>query len=737
MEVKKALDSLKETSKEAEKTSESIGEVGKQSEKTSESLGDVGNESEKTSDSISELGKESEKTSESIKEVGEESEKAGESIGGVGEESKETGSDVVSSFLKMSISVGGFVTAAVAAFKKMIELAESTREYRTEMGKLTTAFKTAGHTTESATKTYSELNSILGDTGQAIEAANHLALMCDSEERLEQLTEACIGVYAKFGASLPIEGLAEAANETAKVGALTGSLADALNWAGVSEDAFNEKLAACNSEGERAALIAETLTELYSESAKEYKETNKEIISAVKAQEKLNAATARWGEIFEPVAIAWYEFLAYISNVGADAFESMLDPTGGIAKEMAGISNTLDEARAKIKEFQDEIDALNDKPRSQWTNFDYDRYDYLMAALTEATTQYDELSRAAEEAAEATKQAAEEAARAAEEAADLAIVQKFDEATTQYVTDMTMLLDTFVNTYETIFSAVGGWFQPFEKASVSVTTSVGKMMEAMQSQIDFNTKYNANLEALKEYGLGGLADAFMTYGAEGAAYADTIVKAVEKAGGAATEEGQEIIRGFNDLNKQLTDSQSELSQTMTLLDGEFESAVKDLVDTYGEAIADLDKSSEAATAAKTTFNSFLQAMNKEIPGIVSAVKELGDDITEAIQEGIYEVKIPIDLIINPGSIPGAKTGLDYVPYDEYLVRLHKGEAVLTAEEATAWRAGKEYASSSDNTESTGSGCGITIIQNINAVEQTPVELASATAAYFEQARWSV
>ena len=50
---------------------------------------------------------------------------------------------------------------------------------------------------------------------------------------------------------LPIEGMIESANETAKVGEVTGSLADALNWVGISEDAFNEKLAACSSESER------------------------------------------------------------------------------------------------------------------------------------------------------------------------------------------------------------------------------------------------------------------------------------------------------------------------------------------------------------------------------------------------------------------------------------------------------------------------------------------------------
>ncbi len=205
------------------------------------------------------------------------------------------------SALKIGKSV---LTAGAALGGAWIAAIESSREYRTEMGKLDTAFVTNGHSSEAAKKTYQDLQAVLGDTDVSVEAANHLAVMTDNEKDLQTWTDICTGVFATFGDSLPIEGLTEAANETAKVGEVTGPLADALNWAGISEDAFNEKLAKCSNEQERQKLIMDTLNGTYKKASEQYKETNKDVMAANRANEKLSSAFAELGRVGEPILTA-------------------------------------------------------------------------------------------------------------------------------------------------------------------------------------------------------------------------------------------------------------------------------------------------------------------------------------------------------------------------------------------------------------------------------------------------
>lgn len=223
--------------------------------------------------------------------------------------------------MKIAKPIIAGATAIGTAFTATVE---GTRDYRTAMAKLDTAFQANGHSAEVAKETYKALQKVLGETDTAVEAANHLAVMCDSQEDLAKWTDICTGVFATFGDSLPIEGLTESANETSKVGQVTGSLADALNWAGISEDDFNLKLKACTSEQERQDLIMNTLYWTYKSASEQYKETGKSVMEANAAQEKLNEAMAKLGEIGEPILTSVKGWIADMVLAAVPHIESII-----------------------------------------------------------------------------------------------------------------------------------------------------------------------------------------------------------------------------------------------------------------------------------------------------------------------------------------------------------------------------------------------------------------------------
>lgn len=252
----------------------------------------------------------------------------------------------------LASGIKAVISGAKDAAQSLYGLAESTREYREDMGKLETAWEAAGKSTELATEAYKDFYSVLGEEDRSVEAVNHLAKFVDTEQDLEKWTDICAGVWGTFGDSLPIEGLTEAANETAKVGKVTGVLADALNWAGVNEEDFQKYLDKCVNEQERAAYITEMLTGLYDDAADAYKENNESIIEARKANSDYTDTVAKFGEIIEPITTKVQEgftlilqkVLDLVTNGDIDAFGEKVDAAFGdfADKILPKIVNAID-----------------------------------------------------------------------------------------------------------------------------------------------------------------------------------------------------------------------------------------------------------------------------------------------------------------------------------------------------------------------------------------------------------
>lgn len=195
-----------------------------------------------------------------------------------------------------SITKWGAATAGAAttAFLAMDNL---TREYRTAQGKLNTAYESAGYSAETATTAFNEFYKILGDTDTATEASQLLAKLALQEQDVAKWTRIAAGVNGTFGDSLPIEGFIEATNETAKTAHVTGVLADALNWVGISEDDMNLKLAQLSSEEARNKLLMDTLSGAYDKAADSFYKNNAEMVRTRQIQAQMNATLAKLGSM--------------------------------------------------------------------------------------------------------------------------------------------------------------------------------------------------------------------------------------------------------------------------------------------------------------------------------------------------------------------------------------------------------------------------------------------------------
>lgn len=232
--------------------------------------------------------------------------------------------------------VGG---AAIGAVKEVaegiMELEESTREYRSIMGTLEVSSQNAGYTSEETAETFKQLQNVLGDTQSAATATANLQAIGLEQEQLTKLTDGAIGAWATYGDSIPIDGLSESISKIAQGSTEMGVFADVLELAGISEDEFKEKLEGATTTTDRANLILETLAQQgLVDAADGWRTVNEDIVEANESQRKLDEAWGKMGETIAPLANA-------LRGVLAGAISFVADVVGGLIKLISDATQAL------------------------------------------------------------------------------------------------------------------------------------------------------------------------------------------------------------------------------------------------------------------------------------------------------------------------------------------------------------------------------------------------------------
>ena len=245
---------------------------------------------------------------------------AGGGKGGIGNLIGQLGS------LKKMLVGGAVVAGLKATSDAIIGIVDETEEYRKIMGTLEASSQAAGYTAEQTAESYEYLYGVLGDTQTAATTVANLQAIGLAQGDLRDMIDSVIGAWATYGDSIPIDGLAEAVNETIKAGQVTGTFADVLNWAGVSEDEFNAKLAAANDSTERAQIVLNQLANQgLPETAKAWRDANEDVVAYNESQMKLDEAMGQLGETLAPVAAGLKDVFAEGVYAAADAVAWLIE----------------------------------------------------------------------------------------------------------------------------------------------------------------------------------------------------------------------------------------------------------------------------------------------------------------------------------------------------------------------------------------------------------------------------
>ena len=289
---------LKELKKQAEAVTEEFGNPISQKQydalqrevaATEIAMRNLENQSKDTNNAIKRIDE------GAIEDVADAAEEASEKLIDAGKEA--------SNFEQM-LKAGIIIEGAKGAAEAIKEAAEESKEYMKIMGSLEISSKQAGYTAEETAQTYEHLYGILADDQTAATTTANLQAIGLSQEQLIELTNMSIGAWAKYGDSIPIDGLAEAINETVKAGQVTGGLADVLNWG--------------TAEGEMFGLTLKENIDFTEKSAKELKKMSKSQKAEYEARKEQHKAIEDYNTRLEEAVSAEDKFNIALENASTE-----------------------------------------------------------------------------------------------------------------------------------------------------------------------------------------------------------------------------------------------------------------------------------------------------------------------------------------------------------------------------------------------------------------------------------
>jgi len=291
--------------------------------------------------------------------------------------------------------------------------------------------------------------------------------------------------------------------------------------------------------------------------------------------------------------------------------------------------------------------------------------DSLNAAITEEAAQVEEGTRYAEEYADALEQVGQKMEDAAESSGAVteAAQQQIDDF--QAMSDrLTELQDQLLTATDEARKQVAGVVSGFGEIEMPETVSMDTTLKNLQSQLDYMETYKTNLKKAQELGLD---QTIVEQLSDGSTESAAILAGIVENGG----------KNIDDLNAKFAEisiGKEAMATAMAEAQTDFTDKTDAIVTATNEMVANFNQKTAAKNGAAAT----IQAVIDEMNGKLGTLRAKSNEIRRLMNfsgsggQGSY--------------VPPHAAGLAYVPSDGYIAELHRGEMVLTALEARAYRA---------------------------------------------------
>lgn len=650
------------------------------------------------SDEAQDLGKQIEKTSIELKQSKSAMKKASDAADDLDkslDDAADSADDMQDSFSNLGEIIGGNVIAdgikeVVSGIK---DLHDESMEYRKIMASLEASSELAGYSADQTSESYKTLVGVLADTQTAATTTANLQALNLEQSELNTLINGTIGAWAKFGDSIPIDGLAESITETARTGQVTGNLADVLNWTAGEEDAFNEELSTTQDESERARKIIQKLTDYgLVDMGKEWQSNNKSMTEYNQATDDLDSALANLGETAEPVLTDLIELLADLLE-GLNDLAPVIDGLSGHANTIADTLDSIgfDDVTAKI-------DSLTEAQKNQVTVFmeqnaagkSFGEQMNLLNTAIQSAEEYTGGLNATLSSMAGTITTATEAQALSNAEADnttsklgeeITAFNGLSESQQQLAIDIS---NSVLTMQQNLQSSVEQQMGLFDTLNTGVETSMAEIIEGLDSQITGVEDWERNLNTLIDWGInqdllqtlieagpqtGSAVQAMIDAGSEEVGklsekwkLKESVMNLTNEAGQALKTNATEYLgEGFLELSNATQEDIDALSTVMSdgfrdvgtfssqgLAEGiqEAASQATDAAEALGEDVLDkLSNVMQIGSPSKITTDygkwideGLQNGIDRNAIGVRNAAGKLGKGATEAVKSGARDTR---------------------------------------------------------------------------------------------------